>query len=308
MKIFQFVLAGLVLFSTSCKHSTKEKEESGILTENGIEVQGHRGERGLMPENSIPGFIAAINDSVDVIEMDVVISGDGEVVVSHEPFMSSAYVLQPNGDSIKKSEEANYNLYQMPYDSIRKYDIGLKGNNSFPGQHKVSAYKPLLVEVIDSVEKYIENKKLKPVGYNIELKSDQEQYGISQPEPEVFVDMVMNVIENKDIKGAVNIQSFDPAILNTIHKNYPGTKLAFLVYKEGIQENMDQLNFVPEIYSPNYNLVKNEAFVDSIKALQMKLIPWTVNKNEAIKKMIELRVDGIITDFPGKANKLFKAK
>jgi len=268
-----------------------------------ILVQGHRGERGLMPENSIQGFIAAIKDSADVIEMDVVISRDHQVVVSHEPFMSSAYVLKPSGDSIAKAEEKNYNFYQIPYDSIREFNIGTKGNSSFPEQQKISAYKPLLSKVIDSVENYIKTNNLKPVGYNIELKSDKNEYGISQPQPEEFVKMVMEVLERNKIQGPVNIQSFDPEILNIMHQEFPEMKLAYLVYKDGIKGNLEELDFVPQIYSPSYQLVKNKAFVDSIKALKMELIPWTVNDTIAILKMINLNVDAIITDFPLRVKK-----
>ncbi len=298
---FLFIFYLLII---SCENSKKTKNPlENPFQASEIQVQGHRGERGLMPENSIPGFIAAINDGTDIIEMDLVISKDHQVVVSHEPFMSSVYVLKPSGESISKAEEKNYNFFQMSYDSIRKFNIGLKGNSSFPEQQKISAYKPLLSEVIDSVESYIKTNNLKPVGYNIELKSDKKEYGFSQPQPQDFVKMVMEVLEKNKIQGPVNIQSFDPEILKAMHQFYPDMKLAYLVYKEGIQKNLEELDFVPQIYSPSYTLVKSKVFVDSIKALNMELIPWTVNDTVAIRKMINLNVDGIITDFPFRVKK-----
>ncbi|TXD95492.1 glycerophosphodiester phosphodiesterase family protein [Gillisia hiemivivida] len=293
-----------ILVMISCKKNTRNKEtlEPPVRISE-IQVHGHRGERGLMPENSIPGFIAAINDGADIIEMDVVISKDHQVVVSHEPFMSSVYVSKPSGDIIAKADEKNYNLYQMPYDSIRKFNIGLKGNKFFPEQQKIAAYKPLLSEVIGSVQNHLKTNNLKPVGYNIELKSDKKEYGISQPPPLEFVKLVMEVLEKNKIQGPVNIQSFDPEILRVVHKFYPDMKLAYLVYEEGIQKNLEELDFVPQIYSPSYSLVKNKVFVDSIKALNMELIPWTVNDKLAIRKMINLDVHGIITDFPFRVKK-----
>jgi glycerophosphoryl diester phosphodiesterase len=302
MKKFLISLLLVVFLIFSCKQA-KDKEivkESDPVT---IQVQGHRGERGHMPENSIAGFIEAIKDSVDVIEMDVVISKDRQVVVSHEPYMSSKYVSNPEGEPIEKEKEKSYNLYEMTYDSIRKFDIGKRGNSDFPEQRKMSAYKPLLTEVIDSAENFISKNNLKPVGYNIEIKSVKEEYDLTQPKPEEFVNLVMNVLEEKSISGPVNIQSFDPEILKEMHKYYPDMKLAYLVYKEGIQKNLEELDFVPQIYSPSYQLVKNKAFVDSIKALNMELIPWTVNDTIAIRKMINLNVDGIITDFPFRVKK-----
>lgn len=186
----------------------------------------------------------------------------------------------------------------MSYDSIRKFDSGSKGNRLFPNQQKQKTYKPLLAEAIDSIENYISNNNLEAVSYNIELKSSEDKYGIYQPEPEEFVNLVMEVIKNKNIGQKMNLQSFDVNILNEIHKSYPEVETAFLVYKEGIQKNLDLLDFRPEIYSANYELVKDTAFVDSIKNMEMKLIPWTVNEPEAIEKMIELHVNGIITDYP----------
>jgi glycerophosphoryl diester phosphodiesterase len=108
----------------------------------------------------------------------------------------------------------------------------------------------------------------------------------------------MELIQQKGIEDKMNLQSFDPVILNVLRKKYPEIEVAYLVSGEGIQKNLVLLDFTPEIYSPHYLLIKNEQFVDSIKALNMKLIPWTLNEKEVIKEMIRLKVDGIITDYP----------
>ena len=162
----------------------------------------------------------------------------------------------------------------------------------------MKTYKPLLSEVIDTVETFIASEELQPVKYNIELKSVEAEYGKYQPEPEKFVDLVMDVIEEKGIADEINIQTFDPNILNVLKRNYPEVEIAYLVSNEGIEKNLSLLNFKPEIYSPNYKLVKNAQFVDSVRAKEMKLIPWTVNRPGDIQRMIDLKVDGIITDYP----------
>lgn len=300
MKFYKLFLLCLVVAGASCKSNIGiHKEGKAIIASSSkIEVQGHRGERGYFPENSLPGFISAVKKGVDVLELDVVISRDKKVVVSHEPFMSSFYMLTPEGDSIPKESERSYNLYEMTYDSIKKFDAGSKGNRLFPDQKKMSTYKPLLSEVIDSVENYIKTHNLEPVRYNIELKSVPSLYGIYQPQPEEFVALVMQVIQNKGIEVKMNLQSFDPVILNVLRKKYPEIEVAYLVSGEGIQKNLALLDFTPEIYSPHYALVKNQQIVESIKTLDMRLIPWTVNEKEAIKEMIRLKVDGIITDYP----------
>lgn len=301
----KIVYCSLVLLAfMSCKNITKNSKETPSesaevsLNAHSIKVQGHRGERAHSPENTIIGFKRAILKGVDVVELDVVMSQDYQVVVSHEPYMSSAYVLTPSGDSIHKMNEKQYNLYNMPYDSIRQYDVGSKLNSRFPEQQLQTAYKPLLAEVIDSLEHFIKQNHLKPVGYNIEIKSNPDVYDIYQPRPEKFVEVVMAAMHSKTIAGSYNIQSFDPFILEEMHKRYPKVPLAFLVSDGPFQEHLNQLSFVPQIYSPNYKLLED---IDDVKAVQdkgMQVIPWTVNAPESIKKMIDLQVNGIITDYP----------
>lgn len=302
MKHFKPILLLFLVSVIGCKNNTesegtKSPEEESVSSTQ-IEVQGHRGERGHYPENTIPGFLSAIKKGVDVIELDVVISKDNKVVVSHEPVMSSVYMRDPNGESISKAKESSYNLYKMEYDSIRKFDSGSRGNPRFPEQKKMKTYKPLLSEAIDSIENFLQRNKISPVKYNIEIKSVPSKYGEYQPEPEEFVNLVVEVIEEKGIADVANIQSFDPRPLNILKEKFPEMKIAYLVSDAGITDNLEKLNFTPDIYSPNYKLVANESFVDSIHNAGMKLIPWTVNDEEAIKRMIQLKVDGIITDYP----------
>lgn len=293
MKIIKILLASLLITLTGCKN----KEEALNQKREKIQVQGHRGDRGNFPENTIPAFISAVKKGVPVLELDVVVSKDQKVVVSHEPFMSSIFTLTPNGDSISREKEVSFNLYEMSYDSIRKFDVGSKGNLLFPEQQKVKTYKPLLSEVIDSVESFIASEGLKPVKYNIELKSVKAEYGIYQPYPEEFIELVIKVVKEKGNLERIIIQSFDPAILNLMNKKHPEIPLAFLVSKNGIQRNLSYLKFTPDVYSPHYLLV-NKHFVDSIKSLEMDLIPWTVNEPSDIKRLIKFKVDGIISDYP----------
>lgn len=285
--LFLFVIVGL----TFCCATKIQKSKKTV------EVQGHRGDRGNFPENTIPAFLSAVKKGADVIELDVVISKDQKVVVSHENFMSAQYMSDFEGKPISKDKEHTYNLYEMSYDSIKRFDSGSRGNAGFPAQKKIKTYKPLLAEMIDSIENYIGRNKLRPVRYNIEIKSEKEDYGKRQPQPEQFCDMVMKVIKSKNIEDKINIQSFDPIILNVMHKNYPKTKIAFLTGEGTLRKNLSKLDFTPEIYSPNFKLLNKEA-VDSLRILKMKIIPWTVNDEKDIDRMLQLKVDGIITDYP----------
>lgn len=152
--------------------------------------------------------------------------------------MHSLYVLTPSGDTITEENQENFNLYEMTYDSIKKFDVGSKGNRLFPNQKKQKTYKPLLAEAIDSVENFIQQNDLENVKYNIELKSSENKYGSYQPEPKEFVELVMEVIYEKELQKKMNLQSFDVNILNEIHQSYPEVETAYLVYTEGIQKNL----------------------------------------------------------------------
>jgi glycerophosphoryl diester phosphodiesterase len=271
-----------------------------------IEVQGHRGERGHLPENTIPAFLGAVEFGVNVLELDVVISKDGKVVVSHEPFMSALYVSTPIGSPITKETEKSYNLFTMDYDSIKMFDTGSRGNKNFPQQRKMKTHKPLLAEVFDAVEEKIAKSALKSVHYNIEIKSEPQEYDISQLQPKAFVDLVMQVIAEKDMEKQINIQSFDPEILEVMHRNYPDIDLAFLVGDKSLDENMKALTFTPQIYSPHFKLITDTAMVNAVHKKQMKLIPWTVNTPEDIVFMVSLKVDGIISDYPDRVLEILK--
>ena len=122
-----------------------------------FDIQGHRGARGLKPENTIPAFITALDSGVTTLEMDVVITKDKEVIVSHEPWMSSAICADPLGKAISEKEEKKHNIYKMTYEQVKGFDCGMRGNLRFPEQEKMQSVKPRLIEVIIAAENHIKN-------------------------------------------------------------------------------------------------------------------------------------------------------
>ncbi|MDX2049235.1 MAG: glycerophosphodiester phosphodiesterase [Chitinophagaceae bacterium] len=265
-----------------------------------FDVQGHRGCRGLMPENTIPAMIKALQLGVTTLEMDAVITKDKQVIVSHEPFFGWEISTTPDGKTFSFKEEKNYNIYRMNYDEVRQWDVGLKPHPRFPQQQKIKAYKPLLAEVIDSAEQYIKASSLQPVDYNIETKSDDATDNTFHPAPEEFVDLLIGVIREKKIEKRVIIQSFDIRTLQVMHRKHPKIRTALLIEgfnKSPIQENLNKLGFTPAIYSPEFLLV-NEEMVKFCHEKGMLLIPWTVNDRKNIDRLIQSGVDGIITDYP----------
>jgi glycerophosphoryl diester phosphodiesterase len=265
-----------------------------------IDKQGHRGCRGLFPENSIPGFLKAIDLGVNTLEIDVVISKDNQVLLSHEPFLSHEITTIPNGEYVSQSNEKELNIYKMPYSEVIKYDVGLKAHPRFPAQQKLKVHKPLLSAVIDSVEVYAIKNHKQPLFYNIETKIQPQTDRLFHPEPKEFVDLLMAVILQKKIENRVIIQSFDVRSLQYLHQNYPTIKTALLVEafdQKGLLKQIEDLGFTPTIYSPAQELV-NLNLVQECRSKKIKLIPWTVNNPETIRKFVDMGVDGIITDYP----------
>jgi len=271
-----------------------------------IDIQGHRGARGLFPENIITSFIEAIKLGVDTLEMDVVISKDLQVVVSHEAWMNDMFCTRPDGKEVEANSKEKYNLYKMTYAEIAKYDCGIRGNKEFPLQKKLAEHKPLLSEVIRKVEAFTNENQLHPIKYNIEIKSKEGEDNIFNPEPKTFVELVYSEIEKYKIIKRTNLQSFDVRILQEIKKKDTTIQIALLVENEdGLENNLQRLGFIPNTYSPDFYLV-NDVLIKHVHAKNMRLIPWTVNEITDIKKMIALGVDGIISDYPDRVVETIK--
>jgi glycerophosphoryl diester phosphodiesterase len=274
-----------------------------------FEIQGHRGSRGLMPENTIPAFKKAIDLGVHTLELDVIISKDKKVVVSHDPFFNPNCTTDPSGKFITKENKGN--LYQITYEEIKKYDVGLRGNKDFPEQQKMTVYKPLLEDMIRESEKYAKAKGVKPLKYNIEIKSEEKEYDISQPKVAEFSDLVYQIIIKQLPPERVTLQSFDYNVLKFWHqqieqKKYKSIALSALIEpmdNNEVQFNLVKLGFKPQIWSP-YFVQATEIRVKELHELGIKVIPWTVNKREDMEKVKAVGCDGLITDYPDRAKGL----
>jgi glycerophosphoryl diester phosphodiesterase len=267
---------------------------------NDFDVQGHRGCRGLMPENTIPAMLKALDLGVTTLEMDVVISKDNQVVVSHEPWFEAEITTKPDGSFIKPGEAMQYNIFQMNYDEIAKYDVGIKPHPRFPNQQKIKAIKPLLADLFDSVAENMKIRRRPFPFFNIETKCLPAGDGRFHPKPAEFVELLMTVIKEKQLEERVIIQSFDFRTLKYLHEKYPAIKTAMLIEDSDVNDFEGQLNrlgYIPQIYSPNHTLV-DEDLVKQCHNKGMKIIPWTVNDKKQINKLKKMGVDGIITDYP----------
>jgi len=263
-----------------------------------FDIQGHRGARGLLPENTIPGFILAMELGVKTLEMDLAISKDKQVVVSHEPWFSAAFSTHPGQDIVLPVEEESLLLYTMTFEEIKKFDVGRRGHKAFPRQKPIPACKPLLIEVIDTCEKYWKSKGLNPIHYNIEIKSNPDWDNWRTPPVDEFCNLVYEVLKPFGLGERLTIQSFDARALKEWKKLDPSTQLAWLSEKGNLTEELEStLGFRPDIYSPYYKTLNTE-IIEKFKKLGYKVIPWTVNDTADIIEVMNWPVDGLITDYP----------
>jgi len=296
-----------------------------LYSSQSFDNQAHRGGKSLYPENTIPAMKNALKMNVATLEMDLAITKDKKVILSHDAFLSPELVTKPDGTYIPKDSGFYYKIYEMPYSKIKTFDVGLKKLNNYPDQKKMKAQKPLFSDVIDTCEAYARKLKRPLPFYNIETKTRPFSDNIFHPEPKEFVDLMMKIIVEKKIQDRVIIQSFDPRTLEILHKEYPKIMTALLVEKvddkklaqqqayfknipvekfkmypnhlNGVAGDMKFLSFTPTIYSPEHSLVTPQ-LVQECHSLGMKVIPWTVNTKERLKELKEMGIDGIISDDP----------
>ena len=288
-----FFILGLVI---AC-HVTRKTEQAVLPV---FDKEGHRGCRGLMPENTLPAMLSALDMPVTTLEMDVVITKDKQVILSHEPFFNHEITTKPNGEYVNEQEEKGLNIYKMNFAETQQFDVGLKPHPRFPRQQKLKAKKPLLTEVIDNVEATVKLKGIGKVFYNIETKTNPFTDNTFHPAPDEFVTLLMTVVQRKKIADRTIIQSFDFRTLKIVHQKYPLVRTAALIEdfdKRPVDKHLEELGFTPDIYSPAYSLVTKE-LVDKCHQQKIKIVPWTVNDKQTITQLRALGVDGIITDYP----------
>lgn len=286
-----------LLASSGCQ--VKKNQQSSEPQFPTFSAEAHRGGRGLMPENSIIAMLDAMRyDKITTLEMDTHITKDNQVIVTHDDYLSPNFTLTPDGKEIPKADAKKYPVYQMDYNLIKTFDIGTKINAGFTQQKKIKTHIPLLGDLIDSVQQEIKAKGKKQYFYNIETKCDEKGDGIVNPTPEVFVKLLMDVIEEKKITPYVVIQSFDKRTIQILNKKYPKVKTSYLVNnKKTYEENIADLGFKPFILSTEWKMVTAE-LVKKAHADGVKIIPWTANTAKDINHLKSLGVDGIITDYP----------
>lgn len=257
-----------------------------------IQVHGHRGARAMRPENTLPAFEYAISVGADVLELDLAVTSDGVLVVSHDPSMNRKICQGPEGETA---------IHKLTLAQVREWDCGSLKNSEFPKQQPVPGTKiPTFDEVL----------ALAPKGtfsFNIEIKSDPKHPDLA-PEPRVFAQLVAGAVRKHKLEKRVIIQSFDFRALLAMREIAPQLRMAALYagIPKDIVEISKDAGGTP-IVAPHYMLVTKER-VEKAHEAGLQVVPWTANSAGVWDRLIDDGVDAIITDDPAALIEHLKAK
>ncbi len=244
-------------------------------------VHGHRGARAVLPENTLPAFEYAIQTGADALEMDVAVTKDDVLVVSHDPTINPKICRGPRETAV---------IRELTLAELRQWDCGALRNPAFPDQKPVPGTRiPTLDEVLD----------LAPRGsfdFNIETKSfpDKPQF---TPPPEKFSGLLLEAIRRHKLEKRVIVQSFDWRTLRAMKKMAPEIRLSAL-YEFGLRSFVSIAKEAEaNIVSPHHLLV-TESKVREAHGAGLQVVPWTANSPGQWEHLISAGVDAIITDNP----------
>lgn len=284
-----------------------------------IDLQGHRGARGLMPENTLPAFAKALSIGVTTLELDLAVTKDLHVVVSHNPRLETE-IARINGNWLQQSSPT---IHSMTLETVKTYDVGRLNPTSkyakrYPNQQAVDGTSvPTLGEVFELVNRSGNNL----VRFNIEVKINPEKPELTLA-PREFVEAVLKVIRHYKMEGRTIIQSFDWHVLAVVQKLAPDITTSYLTADQSWLSNLQTDLPGPSSWLNGFDVDKFEgSTARAIKAaggaiwssyhkevlpestklaheLGLSVNVWTVNEPGRMRELIRMGVDGIITDYP----------
>src|SRR5262245_35301938 len=295
-----------------------------------FDLQGHRGARGLAPENTIAAFTTALRIGVTTLELDLAMTRDGVLVVHHDEWLNPDITRDGDGKFLSGRGPA---IYSLTLEELRRYDVGrLKPGTPyaarFADQRPVDgAHIPTLAELFDLVRRAGGDH----VRFNIETKITPTS-GADVPSPEIFAEAAARAIRAAGLTARASVQSFDLRTLAVLRRLAPEIERVCLTSEQPDEDTIergkpgaspwtggldvdDYGGATPPLVAaprrsggaPYFGEVTRASIADA-KRLRLKVIPWTVNERADMERLIVLGVDGLITDYPDRLRAVMAAK
>lgn len=294
-------------------------------TAQALDLQGHRGARGLLPENTLPAFAQALGLGVTTLELDTAVTRDGVVVVGHDATLNPDITRGPDGQWLDRNDIA---IHSLTYTQLQQYDVGRIRPHStyalrFSKQQPVDGTRmPQLAEVFALARRAGNNT----VRFNIETKISPEQPQQTLP-PAEFARALIALVRAEKLESRVTIQSFDWRTLQVVQQEAPRIATVYLTAQQPWMDNIRAGSTasawtagfhvsryggsVPHmikaaggaVWSPYFGDVTREALREAQQA-GLKVVVWTVNEPRDIAHMIDFGVDGIISDYPDRLRRI----
>jgi glycerophosphoryl diester phosphodiesterase len=290
-----------------------------------FDLQGHRGTRGLAPENTLAGFERALDIGVTTLELDIHLTSDGVPVITHDPQLNPALTRAGGGQWVAEPAPL---IMSMTLAQLQTYDVGrLKPDTryaqTYPEQQPADGQRiPTLAHLFERIKARGDER----VRFNVELKLTPQEPAVTPP-PAAIVQATLDVIRLHRMEQRVSLQSFDWRILQEVKRQAPTIPLAALTIRQRSLDNLSDGRWtagltlaqhggsVPkmvkavgaQIWSPYFGELTPDLLREA-RSLGLKVIPWTVNDPSAIDNMLAWGVDGLITDYPDRARKAMAAR
>ena len=296
---------------------------------NHIKIYGHRGARGDLPENTLESFKYLFDNSINAYETDILITKDLIPVITHDFRLDPSLTKDEAGNWIK---DENIKIFDLTYEEISKFDVGslnklTRYGRRFVNQRSLENQKiPKLSELLELSSKNV----LQNLLINLEIKSTPDEKNLT-PDPKDLVQIVLNEINNSNLKDKIIISSFDWRILREVKKQSPEIPRAYLTFqqekgmkiKKTIYSKSPWIDHIPltivydlpkiikelggSAWHPYYKDINKKAVKDAHDN-NLPVNVWTVNDEDDMLKMIEYGVDGIMTDYPLRLKNLCERK
>lgn len=295
------------------------------MSAQAFDLQGHRGARGLAPENTLPAFERALEIGVSTLELDIGVAADGTVVVSHDPYLNPLFTRDASGQWLAGTKGPL--IKSLDFKQLQEFDVGrIKPDTPYATTFNTQqARDGTRIPTLAAVFSLAKARQANHVHFNIETKIHP-----GQPEdtvtPEAMTQALLKVIREAGMLGKVTIQSFDWRTLKLVQQLEPVIPTVYLTAQTANNDNTRDgswtagLKFadhgsVPKmvkaaggkVWSPNGGAV-TEALVKEAQALGLKVVPWTINNPADMDRLIGWGVDGLITDYPDRLREVMQRR